>query len=101
MWSSVNPSGTHPDFGTRPKVGMSPDTPQNAAGMRMLPPVSVPMPARNMPAATPLPVPELDPPGQVFVSHGLRGNGNGFAGSGIPHANSIVVTLPGITAPAA
>ena len=101
MWSSVNPSGTHPDFGTRPNVGIRPETPQNAAGMRMLPPVSVPIPVRKKPAATPLPVPELDPPGHVVVSHGLRGIGNGLSKSGMPIANSIVVTLPVITAPAA
>jgi hypothetical protein len=67
----VKPSGTHPDFGTRPKVGINPDTPQNAAGIRMLPPVSVPIPARKNPDATPLPVPALDPPGVVSRSHGL------------------------------
>lgn len=48
----------------------------------------------------PLPVPELDPPGQRSRSQGLRGMGNGFAGSGRPAANSIVVTFPVITAPA-
>ena len=100
MWSRVKPSGTQPDLGTRPKVGIRPETPQNAAGMRMLPPVSVPMPARNSPDATPLPVPELDPPGQASRFHGLRGIGNGLSKSGIPIANSIVVTLPVMTAPA-
>src|SRR6185437_3262817 len=101
MWSRLYPRGAHPDLGTRPKVGIRPETPQNAAGRRMLPPVSVPKPPRNRPAATPLPVPELDPPGQVRVSHGFRGSGKGFDGSGAPMANSIVVTLPVITAPAA
>lgn len=68
-------AGTHPAFETRPKVGASPVTPLNAAGMRMLPPVSVPIAARNRPAATPLADPELKPPAQVSRSHGppLRG----------------------------
>src|SRR5262249_28668883 len=91
---------TTPDFGTRPNVGISPLTPQYAAGIRMLPPVSLPNPARNMPLATPAPVPELDPPGQVAGFHGLRGVGNGLVASTIPIANSIVVAFPGITAPA-
>src|SRR5687767_8434976 len=67
----------------------------------MLPPVSVPRAPRNRPAATPLAEPELDPPGQRRGSAGWRGTGKGFDGSGIPHANSIVVDLPQITAPAA
>src|SRR3954452_18392410 len=80
---------------------MSPDVPQNAAGMRMLPAVSVPTAARNRPAATPLPLPELDPPGHVDRSHGLRGMGNGFVSSGNPTANSMVDTFPVRTAPPA
>jgi hypothetical protein len=45
-------------------------------------------------------VPELDPPGQVAGSHGLRGTGNSLLSSGIPMANSMVEVLPVITAPA-
>src|SRR5579859_847107 len=101
MWSRLKPSGTHPDFGTRPNVGFSPEIPQYADGPRILPPVSVPSPPRKKPAATPAPVPELDPPGQCAVFHGLRGTGNGLSGSGMPVANSIVLVLPVMTAPAA
>src|SRR6266481_8727868 len=93
--------GVQPDFGTRPNVAISPLIPQKAAGQRMLPPVSVPRPPRTSPADTPLPVPELDPPGQAPMSQGLRGMGNGLAGSGMPHAYSMVVSLPVMTAPAA
>ena len=46
------------------------------------------------------PEPELEPPAQVEVSHGFSGIGKGFSGSGQPIANSIVVVLPMITAPA-
>jgi hypothetical protein len=49
-------------LGTRPKVGFSPVTPQNAAGIRMLPPVSVPSAPRNIPVARLLALPELEPP---------------------------------------
>ena len=48
----------------------------------MLPPVSVPMPAGNTPAAMPLPVPDDEPPVHVDGFHGLRGSGNGMSRSG-------------------
>ena len=67
----------------------------------MLPPVSVPIPPRKSPAATPLAEPELDPPAQVVTSQGLHGSGNGLVGSGMPIENSMVVVLPVTTAPAA
>ncbi|GAA4899759.1 hypothetical protein GCM10023405_20000 [Streptomonospora salina] len=51
----------------------------------------VPSPAWKNPAATPLPVPELDPPGQVPVCQGLRGTGNGVESSIMPQANSIML----------
>jgi hypothetical protein len=54
-----------------------------------------------MSLTTPDAEPELDPPAHRVVSQGLRGSGNGFAGSGLPRANSIVGVFPTITAPAA
>src|SRR4051794_33077123 len=77
-----------------------PEMPEYDAGMRTLPPVSVPRAPRNMPAATPEPEPELDPPGQVSASHALRGTGYGLEASGKPQAYSMVVVLPTMTAPA-
>ena len=49
--------------------------PQNAAGMRQEPPVSVPSPAAAMPSATATAVPEELPPGMRLDarSHGLVG----------------------------
>ena len=49
--------------------------PQNAAGMRHDPPVSVPSPAATMPSATATAVPEELPPGmrRAARSHGLSG----------------------------
>ena len=45
-----------------PTVGLNPTTPQLAAGLRMDPPVSVPMASGRNPAATAAPDPVLDPP---------------------------------------
>ena len=56
--------GTMPLRLTRPTVGLSPTRPFIAAGHRMLPLVSVPMPATARLAATATAVPELDPQGE-------------------------------------
>ena len=50
----------------------------------MLPPVSVPMPAQKIPAATPFAVPELDPPAHRSSAHGLRGIGKWLGRVGKP-----------------
>src|SRR4051812_29498161 len=84
MWSRLYPRGTHPDLGTSPNVGFRPVIPFMLAGDRIEPPVSVPMPARNRPAATPLPVPALDPAGECSRFHGLSGTAKGLVGSGEP-----------------
>ena len=52
--------GTMPSAGRRPTVGLSPTTPQTAAGMVMEPSVSVPRAARVSPSATAAADPELD-----------------------------------------
>jgi hypothetical protein len=49
-----------------------PVTPQNAAGWRMEPPVSVPVAAGTRRAATAAAEPPEEPPGTRFVSQGLR-----------------------------
>src|SRR5271165_2455382 len=72
MWSMVHPSGITPRLLIRPKVGFRPVTPQKDAGMRIDPPVSVPVAKGRMPAATAAPEPPLDPPGMRSVSHGFR-----------------------------
>jgi len=69
--------------------------PHSAAGIRMEPPVSVPMPTMQAPAATAAPDPPLEPPGMRPVSHGLR-----VVGVIVPMANSWVWVLPTSTAPA-
>ena len=57
---------------TRPKVGLSPAVPQYDAGMRIDPPVSLPMAMKAMPDATAAADPPLDPPGMHSMSQGLR-----------------------------
>src|SRR4029079_5375969 len=75
--------------------------PQNAAGPRIEPPVSVPIPHRIMPEATAAPVPLLEPAVKWSVFHGLRAGGEGRSKEGPPSANSCVVSLPISTVPAA
>ena len=59
-------------FGTSPKVGLCPTTPQNAAGIRIEPPPSVPRAIGVAPYATEAPAPPDDPPGVRSGDHGLR-----------------------------
>src|SRR5581483_12194049 len=75
--------------------------PQALAGLRTLPPVSLPRAAGNRPAATPAPEPEEEPPGWWPVFHGLRAGGHGRSKLGPPIANSCVESLPSTMAPAA
>jgi hypothetical protein len=51
---------------------LRPTTPQNAAGWRIEPPVSVPSEAGHSPAATAADEPPELPPGTRPVFHGLR-----------------------------
>ena len=55
--------GTTPSSGTAPQLGRMPHTPQNAAGMRTEPAVSVPTAKSASPAATATADPEDEPPG--------------------------------------
>ena len=66
------PNGDSGYAGTRPKLGLSPTLPQNAAGMRTDPAPSVPTLSGPSPAATAAAVPPDDPPGVFVGSHGLR-----------------------------
>src|SRR5574341_1308372 len=70
-WSSDQLKGMTPRRLTRPKVGFRPTMPQSEAGMRMLPPVSVPRAAKHWPEATEAPEPEEEPPVMREVSQGL------------------------------
>ena len=67
-WSSEEAKATMPQREQRPYVGLSPTTPQKAAGWRIEPPVSVPMAAVAARAATAAAEPPEEPPGtrEVF-----------------------------------
>ena len=77
-----------------------PAMPHNAAGPRIDPPVSDPVPPRIIPAATAAPVPEDDPAVKCSRFQGLRAGGHGTSKDGPPKANSWVASLPSKTVPA-
>ncbi len=59
----------------RPRVGLSPTSPQHEAGMRMEPPPSDPGATGTSPAATAAAAPPLDPPAVRVGSHGVTAGG--------------------------
>src|SRR6185312_9287233 len=78
--------------------------PQNAAGWRIEPPVSVPVAPRQRPAATAAAEPPDEPPGTSFASEPFRRQGDVTAPKyevsfDEPMANSSQLSLPSITAP--
>src|ERR1700760_4419549 len=77
-----------------------PAKPQSAAGPRIEPPVSDPVPPRARPAATAAPVPDDDPAVKCAGFQGLRAGGQGRSNDGPPSANSCVANLPSMTVPA-
>ena len=79
---------------------MSPTTPQNPAGWRMDPPVSLPSAAAHMRADTAAAEPPEEPPGTRSVSHGLRVGRKPLFSVEEPMANSSMFALPSTTAPA-
>src|ERR1700686_1278922 len=70
--SKAGESGMMPSQEMRPQLGFRPATPQRDAGMRMEPPVSVPMLPWQRPAATAAAEPPLEPPGMRVGSQGFR-----------------------------
>ena len=62
-------------MGMRPVVGLNPVMPQNPAGIRTDPAVSLPSATAAIPSLTDTAAPDDDPPGMrpVARSHGLRG----------------------------
>src|SRR3954447_4138852 len=81
-WSSDSASGNTPAVLTCPNAGLSPTTPQCAAGVRTLQPVSVPSVNGTYPAATEAAEPDDDPPVIRVGSCGLWGGGVGGGGGG-------------------
>src|SRR5512146_1654287 len=100
MWSSEDAKATSPYRLTRPYVGLTPTTPQNAAGWRTEPPVSEPSAMRTMPAATAAAEPPDDPPGTRSGAIGLRAGPYALCSVDEPIANSSMFDLATMTAPA-
>src|SRR3954466_9655725 len=78
-----------------PTLGLKPTAPQKLAGRRIEPTTCVPRPAGTMPAPTAAAEPLDEPPGVRFGSCGFCVLCHGWL-----EANSVVVVLPMITAPA-
>src|SRR5512134_2834267 len=94
----------------RPYVGLMPTVPVSAAGWRIEPPVSVAVAARQRSAATAADEPPEEPPGTSLSSvrwpflirrHGDTTGPNALVSFDEPIANSSLLSLPSITAPAA
>ena len=85
----------------RPRAGFSPTSPQQAAGIRIEPPPSLPCAIGTIPAATAAAEPPLEPPGVRSRFHGLwvAPNRRGSVVGRIPISG--IVVLPTITNPAA
>jgi hypothetical protein len=86
--------------GSRSNVGFRPTQPQSAAGIRTLPPVSLPVATSARCAATAAAEPPLDPPGMRVTSRGLRVVPKNGLMVVTPPPSSCVLVLPSITAPA-
>ncbi len=78
-----------------------PVMPQSAAGWRIDPPVSVPVAAGARRAATAAAEPPEEPPGTRSRSQGLRTGPYQLVSLDEPIANSSMLVLPSMTAPAA
>ena len=90
-----------PALGYRPTVGRKPTIPLRAAGMRLLPPVSVPSPATAMPVATATAVPPLLPPAIKSGSQAFPTEPNAMFLLVMPKASSCILVFPSTMAPAA
>src|ERR1700733_2964973 len=100
MRSSDEANAINPYRDTRPYVGSTPTTPQNDAGCRIDPPVSVPSVATAMPAATAAADPPLEPPGTRSSACGLCTGPYAEFSFDDPMANSSQFSFPRKTAPA-
>src|SRR3954447_904210 len=84
----------------RPRLGLSPTRPQQAAGIRKEPPLSLPWASGTIAAATAAAEPPDDPPGVRVGSHGLR-VGPACRGSVVGRLpNSDMLVTPTTTKPA-
>jgi hypothetical protein len=99
--SPPQPSVRSGPIGTRPRLGLSPNSPQHDAGMRIDPPPSVACAAGITPAATAELAPPDDPPAMREGSHGLRVAPVSLFSVVAVWPNSGEAVLPNTTKPAA
>ena len=92
--SKLGASGNTPSAGTSPCVGLKPTTPQQAAGSRIDPALSVPSATSQRPAARAAPFPPLDPPGMRAGSRGFTTAPKCGLSEVIPYANSCRFVFP-------
>ena len=99
-WSKVGQAPSSPVVSTRPNVGLRPTHPHIAAGMRTLPPVSLPVAATTRRAATAAADPPLEPPAIRARSRGLCVVPKNGLIVVTPPPSSWVLVLPRSTVPA-
>src|SRR5262249_37507110 len=99
-WPGSQASGIG-SLGVSPGVGRMPTMPQNAAGMRMEQPKSVPCAKGTMPVATATAEPPEEPAGLNAGFQGLRVGPNSALLVLAPQANSGVLVFASTIAPAA
>src|SRR5207248_4551257 len=88
-------------LGTRPGLGRKPTTPQNAAGLRRPPPVSVTLATGTMPQASATAEPPEEPDADFSGSNGLPVAPYTALRVFAPAPHSGVLVLPSTIAPAA
>ena len=93
--------GRCPRPGMRPGVGLNEQMPVKCAGTRTEPPLSLPSPAAEIPAAMAADSPPLDPPGDRSRSHGFRVRPCSRFAVSYAIRNSGQFVVPRINAPAA
>ncbi len=87
--------------GTRARVGLRPNSPQQEAGIRIEPPPSLACAIGTTPAATAAAEPPDEPPGVLLGSQGLRVGPKRYGSVVGTRPNSGVLVLPKMTSPAA
>lgn len=92
--ASVSQGRSVGQIGTKPGVGRSPKTPQNAAGVRIEPPRSLPSAKATIPDASAAAPPPVEPPAVSDKSQGLRVAPNNAFLVLAPAANSGTLVLP-------
>src|SRR3954468_15832723 len=97
----AQPSPAFGPSGSRARVALSPNKPQDEAGMRTDPPPSLPWAMGTIPAATAAADPDDEPPATWPRFHGLRvGRPYTLASPVGPMPNSGLVVRPNVTSPA-